>query len=48
VAGGNTIKRFYEASGDTATITFPANTNAQGQRTTTTVTLRRLSGIGEM
>jgi hypothetical protein len=47
-AGGNTLKRFYEASGDTATITFPANTNAQGQRTTTVVTMKRLSGIGEM
>jgi hypothetical protein len=48
VAGGNTLKRFYEASGDTASITFPANTNAQGQRTTTVVTMKRLSGIAEM
>ena len=48
VAGGNTIKRFYEASGDNATITFPATTNTQGQRTTTTVTLKRLSGVDDM
>ena len=47
-AGGNTLKRFYEATGGTASITFPANTNAQGQRTTTVVTMKRLSGIAEL
>ena len=48
VAAGNTIKRFYEISGDTATITFPATANNQGQQETTTVTLKRLSGIDDM
>jgi hypothetical protein len=48
VANGNTIKRFYELSGDTATLTFPATSNAQGQQTTTVVTMKRLSGIEEM
>jgi len=50
IANGNTIKRFYELSRDnaTATITFPATNNAQGQPTTTSVTLKRLSGIDEL
>ena len=50
IANGNTIKRFYEVSSDntTATITFPATGNAQGQQTTTSVTLKRLSGVDQM
>jgi hypothetical protein len=50
IANGNTIKRFYELSSDnaTATITFPATTTGQGQQTTTSVTLKRLSGIDEL
>jgi hypothetical protein len=50
IANGNTIKRFYELSSDnaTATIIFPATTNGQGQQTTTSVTLKRLSGIDEL
>ena len=50
IANGNTIKRFYELSSDnaTATITFPATANGQGQQTTTSVTLKRLSGIDEL
>ena len=48
VAGGNTIKRFYELSGPTATITFPATANNRGEQTTTSVTLKRLSGIDEL
>ena len=48
IANGNTIKRFYEVSGDTVTVTFPATTGAQGQQTTTSVTLKWLSGIDAM
>jgi hypothetical protein len=48
IANGNTIKRFYEVSGDTVTVTFPATTGAQGQQTTTSVTLKRLSGVDAM
>ena len=50
IANGNTIKRFYEVSSDntTATVTFPATGNAQGQQTTTSVTLKRLSGVDQM
>ena len=48
IAQGNTIKRFYELAGSTATITFPATAGAQGQQTTTAVTLKRLSGVDEM
>jgi hypothetical protein len=39
---------FYEVSADTATITFSATTNAQGQETKTSVTVKRPSGIDEM
>lgn len=48
IANGNTIKRFYELSGNIATVTFPATATNQGQQTTTAVTLKRLSGIDEM
>jgi hypothetical protein len=48
IANGNTIKRFYEVSGDTVIVTFPATTGAQGQQTTTSVTLKRLSGVDAM
>jgi hypothetical protein len=47
LANGNTIKRFYEASGDELTVTFPATGTGQ-QQNTTVVTLKRLSGIDQM
>jgi hypothetical protein len=47
LANGNTIKRFYEASGDALTVTFPATGTGQ-QQNTTVVTLKRLSGIDQM
>ena len=47
IANGNTIKRFYEASGDALTVTFPA-TGTGEQQNTTVVTLKRLSGIDQM
>ena len=43
-AGGTTLKRPLELSGDEVTIKFPPTTNPQGQPTTTLVTLHRLSG----
>jgi hypothetical protein len=43
-AGGTTLKRPLELSGDEVTIKFPPTTNPQGQQTTTLVTLHRLSG----
>lgn len=45
---GNTLKRFYELSGNDLDIRFPPATSPQGQQTTTLVTLRRLSGEAEM
>ena len=45
---GNTLKRFYELSGEELNIRFPPATNQQGQQTATLVTLRRLSGEEEM
>jgi hypothetical protein len=48
IANGNTIKRFFEVSGDTVIVTFPATTGGQGQQTTTSVTLKRLSGVDAM
>ena len=47
LANGNTIKRFYESSGDELTVTFPATGTGQ-QQNTTVVTLKRLSGIDQM
>ena len=47
LANGNTIKRFYEVSGDTVTVTFPATGTGQ-QQNTTVVTLKRLSGVDQM
>ncbi|MGH9236527.1 MAG: lipocalin-like domain-containing protein [Vicinamibacterales bacterium] len=47
IANGNTIKRFYETSGDVVTVTFPATGSGQ-QQNTTVVTLKRLSGIDQM
>jgi hypothetical protein len=44
---GKIRKRFYEASGDTVTVTFPA-TGAGQQQNTTVVTLKRLRGIDQM
>jgi hypothetical protein len=47
-AGGTTLKRPLEMSGDEVTIKFPPTTNQQGQQTSTHVTLRRLSGEAAM
>jgi hypothetical protein len=46
--GGTTLKRPLEVSGQDVTIKFPPTTNAQGQQTSTWVTLRRLSGERDM
>ena len=43
-AGGTTLKRPLDISGDEVTIKFPPTTNQQGQQTSTLVTLHRLSG----
>jgi len=47
-AAGSTLKRFFELEGNELHIRFPPGTNQQGQRTTTLVTLKRLSGEKEM
>jgi hypothetical protein len=46
--GGNTLKRPLEISGNEVTIKFPPGTNAQGQQTSTHVTLRRLNTDPDM
>jgi hypothetical protein len=48
VSSGNTLKRGFEMKGDEVTIKFPITRNQQGQETTTTVTLKRLSGDAAM
>jgi hypothetical protein len=45
---GTTLKRPLELSGQEVTIKFPPTTDAQGQQTSTWVTLRRLSGAADM
>jgi hypothetical protein len=48
VSSGNTLKRGFELKGDEVMIKFPITRNQQGQETTTTVTLKRLSGDAAM
>jgi hypothetical protein len=47
-APADTLKRFYEISGDTLTLRFPPGRNQQGQEIRTEVTLKRISGEKEM
>jgi len=50
VSAGSTLKRFFDLApgGDMVNLRFPVARNAQGQETTTLVTMKRLSGIAEM
>ena len=49
VSAGTTLKRFFDLApgGDTVNLRFPVARNAQGQETTTLVTLKRLSGASD-
>jgi hypothetical protein len=49
VSAGTTLKRFFDLApgGDTVKLRFPVARNAQGQETTTLVTMRRLSGAND-
>ena len=49
VSPGSTFKRFFDVAsgGDTVNLRFPVARNAQGQETTTLVTLKRLSGASD-
>jgi len=47
-APGDTLKRFYDITGDTLTLRFPPGRNQQGQEIRTEVTLKRISGDKEM
>jgi hypothetical protein len=47
-APGDTLKRFYDITGDTLTLKFPPARNQQGQEIRTEVTLKRISGEKEM
>ena len=47
-APADTLKRFYEITGDTLTLRFPPGRNQQGQEVRTEVTLKRISGEKEM
>ena len=44
---GDSLRRFYEITGDELNLKFPAVTN-QGQEIRTVVTLKRISGESEM
>ena len=50
VSAGTTLKRFFDLSpgGDTVNLRFPVARNAQGQETTTLVTLKRLSRAADL
>jgi hypothetical protein len=50
VSVGSTLKRFLdvEKGADTVKLRFPVARNAQGQETTTLVTLTRLSGAADL
>jgi hypothetical protein len=50
VSAGTTLKRFLDLApgGDTANLRFPVARNAQGQETTTLVTLKRLSSAKDL
>lgn len=45
---GQTLKRFFDLSGDDVNLRFPVARNAQGQESTTLVTMKRLSGEATM
>lgn len=45
---GSTLKRFFDLSGDDVNLRFPVNRNAQGQESTTLVTMSRMSGEATM
>jgi len=47
-APGDTLKRFYDITGDTLTLKFPPGRNQQGEEIRTEVTLKRISGEREM
>jgi hypothetical protein len=47
-APADTLKRFYDITGDTLTLRFPPGRNQQGQEIRTEVTLKRISGEKEM
>jgi hypothetical protein len=49
VSAGTTLKRFFDLApgGDTVNLRFPVARNAQGQETTTLVTMKRLSGVSD-
>ncbi len=47
-APADTLKRFYDITGDTLTLKFPPARNQQGQDIRTEVTLKRVSGEKEM
>ena len=49
VSAGTTLKRFFDLApgGDSVNLRFPVARNAQGQETTTLVTLKRLSGVSD-
>ena len=47
-APADTLKRFYDITGDTLTLKFPPGRNQQGQEIRTEVTLKRISGEKEM
>ena len=47
-APGDTLKRFYDITGDTLTLKFPPGRNQQGEDIRTEVTLKRISGEREM
>jgi hypothetical protein len=50
VSAGTTLKRFFDLApgGDTVNLRFPVARNAQGQETTTLVTMKRLSGAAAL
>ena len=50
VSPGTTLKRFFDVAsgGNTVNLRFPVARNAQGQETTTLVTMTRLSGAADM
>jgi hypothetical protein len=45
---GSTLKRFFDLQGDDVNLRFPINRNAQGQESTTLVTMKRMSGEATM
>ena len=47
-APGDTLKRFYDITGDTLTLKFPPARNQQGQEIRTEVTLKRICGERDM